>query len=141
MSTPFEHADYKPLNVSYEAQHALLSSAHWANYIAKINVGLIVLFWLCMPFAQNNVFYELITDKDLLARGTYIFALLVLTAFYLYPNLKMLHYAKTIRTAIRDNDEHQLLKAFEAQKQIYRFFALLMALYIISLVVKFFYYL
>jgi len=128
------------LIIGDEAKKYLLETAKWAKFlsiIGFIGIGVMILLGIFMGAFMG---FMLSASEELAAMSTGMSAIMsifyiAIVAVYIYPILKLYHFADQTKKALSENSSDGISLALESQKSMYKFMGIMtiiiMGLYVL----------
>jgi len=122
-----EESESKELIIDNYSKTNLSTTATWAQILAIIGfigIGFMVLLTLIILFFSSYKYYE--NSTNVITSLVYI----VVAAIMFYPLKKLYEYSKFTKSAIRNNNQKELILAFESQRKYFKYIGFLSLIYI-----------
>ncbi|MFZ1749544.1 MAG: DUF5362 family protein [Saprospiraceae bacterium] len=119
------------LIINQKSKEFLAETAKWAKFLAImgfISIGIIILIAIFLSFFMDKLIGS---SPEMAGIGMGFSALLpliyiVMGAVYLYPILKLYHFAVNTKRALLQNNSDTIQVAFENQKSMFKYMGILM---------------
>lgn len=137
-----EESESNELVIDNYSRTNLATSATWAKILAIIGfigIGYMLLSGLIglgfsFIFEDNNGRFEGMNNLKFIS-GLIPFTNLLIAAIMLYPILKLFNFSKFTKLALRNNNQKELILAFESQSKYFKFMGILSLITISILVI------
>ena len=133
------------LVITPEIQGFLRETAKWGKFMAIVGfvfTALIVIIAIGIGAFMGTAFSELADEPGMgifagVGGGAIAFIYILLALMYFFPCLYLYRYSSKMKTALAQNDQQFLHESFMNLKSLYKFWGILMAVFIGFYVVLF----
>ncbi len=117
------------LSINSESKGYLAETAKWAKFLAIIGfffMAIIIIGAISMAFVMGSEFDDLFPGMGIMIVLLYI----LMAGIYIFPILYLYRFATNMKGAINSNDNMLATEAFSNLKSHYKFFGILMAIFL-----------